>query len=188
MWLVGSSRGGRVALDAALEHPERIAGLVLLAPAVSGAPAAVLDPATQRLSDALDAAAGAGDLEKVNRLEAWLWLDGPGGPEGRVSGPARQLALAMNRIPLAAEAGQDAEPQEIVRPGQAAWERLEDVRVPVTVAWGDLDVPFLVERCEQVAARLPRARTQVIAGAAHLPYLEDPDRVAELLRAAVGDY
>src|SRR4051812_47699236 len=37
-WVVGSSMGGEVALDASLEAPERIAGLVLLAPAVSGDP------------------------------------------------------------------------------------------------------------------------------------------------------
>src|SRR3954447_17200290 len=35
-WLVGSSMGGELALDAALEAPESIAGLVLLAPAISG--------------------------------------------------------------------------------------------------------------------------------------------------------
>ena len=37
-WLVGSSAGGRVAVDAALAYPERVAGLVLLAPAISGEP------------------------------------------------------------------------------------------------------------------------------------------------------
>ena len=36
-WLVGSSAGGRVAVDAALAYPERVAGLVL-APAVSRSP------------------------------------------------------------------------------------------------------------------------------------------------------
>ena len=37
-WLVGNSMGGALALDTALSAPERVAGLVLIAPAVSGAP------------------------------------------------------------------------------------------------------------------------------------------------------
>src|SRR5262249_12691984 len=37
-WLVGASAGGGLALDAALLAPDRVAGLVLLGTAVSGAP------------------------------------------------------------------------------------------------------------------------------------------------------
>src|SRR5918997_4956790 len=37
-WLVGNSMGGALALDAAVTAPERLAGLVLIAPAVSGEP------------------------------------------------------------------------------------------------------------------------------------------------------
>lgn len=36
-WLVGCSMGGELALDAALAIPERLAGVALLAPSVSGA-------------------------------------------------------------------------------------------------------------------------------------------------------
>ena len=36
--LVGCSQGGRVALDLAVAHPDRVAALVLVAPAVGGAP------------------------------------------------------------------------------------------------------------------------------------------------------
>ena len=56
-WLVGSSQGGRIALDFTLTFPDRVAGLVLLAPAVSGAPDPdQVDPDTQRLFDLIEAA------------------------------------------------------------------------------------------------------------------------------------
>jgi pimeloyl-ACP methyl ester carboxylesterase len=183
-WLVGSSMGGQVAVDAALLRPDAVGGLVLLAPAVSGAPEPDgLDPDTQRLSDLLDAAYEAPDLAEVDRLMTWLWLDGPAGPEGRVRGAARELALAMNEVVLRHDA-----PETAGESGVDAWRRLEELTVPVTVAWGDLDVPFLVERCEQLVARVPGARRRVLAGNAHLPYLEDPARVAELVRSALPQW
>ncbi len=55
---------------------------------------------THGLGDAIDAAWTAGDGEECNRLEIRLWLDGPDAPEGRVSGPARELALEMNRMKI----------------------------------------------------------------------------------------
>jgi len=107
-WLVGSSAGGGVALDAAIAAPERVAGLVLLAPAISGAPEPELDADTARFDRLLDQAIEAGDLDEQNRLETWLWLDGPAQPEGRVSGPARSLLLDMNRLRLGNAVPEDA--------------------------------------------------------------------------------
>ncbi len=179
--LVGSSMGGALALDLALEAPERVAGLVLLAPAVSGAPEPSpddLDPVTRRLLELLDDAA---DDEEVLRLETWLWLDGPAQPEGRVGGEARALALAMGRAVLAHGAAEDTGAS-----GVDAWQRLEEVRAPTTVAWGDLDVPEVVELSEAVAARVPGARDEVLEGCAHLPMVERPDAVAALVARALG--
>lgn len=180
-WLVGSSAGGGLALDMAVVEPARVAGLVLLAPSVSGAPEPVnLDPDTQRISDLLDRAGAAGDLDVVNRLETWLWLDGPAGPEGRVTGKARELALAMNDVVLG-----HGVPGDSGASGVDAWNRLEEVQAPTTVACGALDVPFLVRRCEELVARLPHAQHRVLAGTAHLPYLDQPDLVAEVIAQAL---
>ena len=88
VWLVGSSMGGEVAIDAALTMPERVAGLVLLAPAVSGAPEpSTFDAETDRLVQLWEAAQTSGNMDELNRIEMWLWLDGPSSPEGRVPDP-----------------------------------------------------------------------------------------------------
>ena len=180
-WLAGASAGGGLALDTALLAPERVAGLILIAPAVSGAPEPELDPATQVLSDRLDAAYAARDTAEANRLETWLWLDGPAQPEGRVSGPARDLALDMNAVILG-----HGDPEDRGATDTGAWDRLGEIRVPVTVACGDLDVPFLVSRSRELAGRLPRGRHEVLDGFAHQPYLEDPALVAELITEAMA--
>jgi pimeloyl-ACP methyl ester carboxylesterase len=178
-WLVGNSMGGALALDTALTAPERVAGLVLIAPAVSGEPEeGELDPATARLDAALEAAPDPGE---VLRLETWLWLDGPAGPEGRVGGAARELALDMNRRILANEGSENAG-----EGGVDAWSRLEEIGAPVTIAWGELDVPLIVEQCHTIAERIPGARPQELAGVAHLPSLERPDELAALIQASTS--
>jgi pimeloyl-ACP methyl ester carboxylesterase len=181
VWLVGSSMGGEVAIDAALAMPERVAGMVLLAPAVSGAPEpSVFDAPTDRLVRMWEAAQTSGDIDEINRIEMWLWLDGPSAPERRVAGPARELALAMNAIALKNEI-----PEESGKSGLAAWSRLEEINVPVTVACGDLDLPFIMARSKELADWLPKSRFHVFEGMAHLPYLEQPAVVAELISSAI---
>jgi pimeloyl-ACP methyl ester carboxylesterase len=180
-WLVGASAGGMIAVDTALLMPERVAGLVLLGSSVTGAPAPDLDSSSQRLDALLDQAYAAADAADINRLEMWMWLDGPAQPEGRVSGPARSLALDMNAIVISNKGtGRTG------GSGVDAWNRLGEVRVPVTIACGELDAPFVIDRNRQLAERLPNATFQILPGMAHQPYLEHPDQVAHLIRRAIA--
>ncbi len=182
VWLVGNSQGGRVALDTAVAHPERVAGLVLVAPAVTGAPPerpGELPPAVIALWDQLEAAERAGDLATVNELETRVWLDGPQGGEGRVGGDVRRLVLEMNGAALHAP---DVGPE---RERHGTWDRLGEIGVPTLVVWGDLDVPPFPARMPQLVARVRGARGQVMAGTAHLPQLERPAEFAAMVRAFI---
>jgi len=178
-WLVGASAGGGVALDAAILFPERVAGLVLLGTAVSGAPEPLPDEEVERIDALWEQAHAAGDLDELNRLETWLWLDGPAS-EGRVTGPARELALDMNAIIL-----RNGDSEDRGDSGVDAWGRLTEVTVPVTVACGSLDATFLVEQNKELATRLPDSRYVELPGVAHQPYLEQPGAVADLIRTAL---
>jgi pimeloyl-ACP methyl ester carboxylesterase len=183
-WLVGSSAGGKLALDAAIAMPERVAGLVLLSPAVSGAPppaTELVDPELLRIDEQIVQAEERADLDDVNRLEIHLWLDGPREREGRVVGAPRELALDMNRIALANGISESS--NQMID----AWSRLTEVGVPTTVACGAFDANHILSRSEELYRRIPSANYLVLDGMAHLPYLENPTAVAELVIGAISD-
>jgi pimeloyl-ACP methyl ester carboxylesterase len=179
--LVGNSMGGALALDLALTEPQRVAGLLLLSPAVSGAPEPVdLDAATLVLLERIDRAWTDGDKTELVRLESWMWLDGPTGAEGRVTGPARRLAEEMNRQMLSYDTDEGAGGSDI-----EAWSRIEEIDVPTIVAAGELDAPFIVDRSRQLAERLPQGRFVALPDVAHLPSLEQPTTIARLIAELV---
>ena len=60
-------------------------------------------------------------------------------------------------------------------------ERLRDLDVPVLVVHGDAD-PRPLAAVETLAIELPRAELVVMPGVGHFPYLEAPDRLAQVIR------
>jgi pimeloyl-ACP methyl ester carboxylesterase len=99
-----------------------------------------------------------------------------------VGDAARKLALDMNAVIIGNGVPETEGAGEV-----DAWHRLTEIKVPVTVACGDLDVPFLVDRCHLLADRLSAARHHVLTGMAHQPYLESASTVAQLIRSAVTE-
>ncbi len=176
--LVGCSQGGRVAIDFALTRPERVQRLVLVAPAVTGAPdPGELPPAVQRLATQIEEAEAAEDVERLNALEAHAWLDGPLSVEGRVGGAVRALFLDMNgRALRSPPAGNETSATN-------AYARLGEIPHETLVVSGALDFPHINARSRHLASVMPKARLVEMAGVAHLPNLERPEEFNALLRA-----
>lgn len=175
--LVGNSRGGSLALDLALAHPDDVVAIVLIGSGPSGYdysdwPTA---PAEAEQDDLIAAADAAMDLDLVNRLEVRYWLDGVDQSEGRVSDPARDLMIDMNgRALFHAPIGAPAE-----RPTAAP--RLGEIVVPVLVIVGEYDLPGVRRQGEQLAAALPAATFTSIAGSAHCPSLDQPRELSRVV-------
>jgi pimeloyl-ACP methyl ester carboxylesterase len=181
--LVGCSQGGRVAIDFALAHRDRVKALVLIAPAISGAPVLESVPeAIAALIQEADEAEEAEDIERLNRIEAHLWLDGPLSARGRVSGAARQLFLEMNEIALRAPE------QHRRREPPPAMDRLGELDLPVLLLCGDLDFPSLQERQQRLLVVLPDSRARIVSGTAHLTSFEQPEVFNAELTAFLGEH
>ena len=176
--LVGCSLGSRTALDFALQFPERIDRLVLMSPAVSGL---TYDGPPSPQAAELIAADDAGDLARVNELEIQIWVDGPHRSPGEVDPRVRRLALEMNAIALANEGVGEERPLQ-----PPAAERPAEVRAPVLVIAGELDTARTLASADWLVENLPDARLALVPGAAHLPNMEEPERVNRLLLDFLG--
>jgi len=176
--VVASSMGGQTAIDLALGHPDTVAGLALIGPAIRGAPyPELVDGPTAELNSKIEAAEAAGDIAEVNRLEARMWLDGPTADEGRVIGPARDLFLEMNGTALRAEnPGKQAEIP-------AAWPRLGEITVPTLIMIGRLEAEDILAINEPAATMIPHAQLLWLDDVAHLPQLEsNPTTLEEIAK------
>jgi pimeloyl-ACP methyl ester carboxylesterase len=175
--LVGNSQGGQVALDTALEFPDRANGLVMIGASVGGfEPQPTPDEAA--LFDEMERLEEAGDdVEAMLRMDERVWIDGPTAAPGRVPGAVRDVALAMDRQIVAG-------PQAFGRPiplQPPAAERLDTITVPVLAVSGEHDFSEFWATAQHLEATVPTARAVLMPGVAHLIAMEAPDRLAALI-------
>lgn len=177
--LIGHSFGAVAALRLAVERPELVRSLVLIEPVFFAVArcgdrrAFVRHEAAQA---GYEAALATGDRMDAAREFTALW--GAGKPWEAMSDGQRQ-ALA-ERIPLIAEGtpALNEDPAGMLEPGV-----LERVDLPVLLIEGSASPEVISTIHERLAARLPRARRAVIAGAGHMAPITHAMQVSdEILR------
>jgi 2-succinyl-6-hydroxy-2,4-cyclohexadiene-1-carboxylate synthase len=171
--LAGYSMGGRVAVQAALEHPDRIERLVVIG--TTPGIADDLERAARREADEALAA----ELEAGLDIEAFArrW--------------ARQPILKGQPPDVAAAAHEDRlrnDPSGLAAAlrglGQGAWapmwDRLGELSMPVTAIAGERDAAY-AKIGERMATRIPGGKALIVPATGHAVHLEAPAIVAAAL-------
>ncbi|MEO6015273.1 MAG: alpha/beta hydrolase [Devosia sp.] len=172
---VGCSMGGGLALDFALAHPNRTAGLVLVGTAITGG-GYEFSGNDEVIEAALADAEERGDPHFQNLADAHAWLDGPRSQSGRVGGSIRELFFDMNAKALTKQPKLTQQ-----TPPASARDRIAQVAAPTLLVAGDLDFNYILTRHEALSDELPNAFATILEGTAHLPNMERPDLFNPLL-------
>ena len=170
--LVGLSLGGRIAIDFTLAYPQRVDKLVLMGPGLTGYRFKVEDD--QHMKKALDRAA-AGDA----RGAMDLWLEHP------MMQPAMSNATLAERIRTIAKDNLRIWERLSVNErlsNPPAIQRLSEIRKPTLLIVGEKDVPDIQAIVKLLGTGISGSRTEVIPGAGHMPNMEAPVHVNELLK------
>lgn len=179
--VIGISFGGKIALDFTLTHPELVASLVLVAPSIGGT-----QPSEQirRFFQEEDALVEKGDLQGATELNLRLWVDGPQRTPDQVNQTVRQRVYEMQYHAFTIPIPEGADEQELQPP---AITRLAEVCVPTLIIVGDLDLPDKLELTRQLVRSIPGARSEIIAGAAHMVTMEQPQEFNRLVLDFLGE-
>lgn len=177
--VVGWSMGGFVAQQLAVRAPGRVAVLALLATDPGGPDSVAADPeAWARLVDH-----SGSDREQATRLISLLFPPPLAADIDRqfgeiVAAARAQLSPATLR---AQEAAMDAWHREASPVGDAV------DGPPVLIVHGDLDEVIPPANAGPLASHWPGARVELFPGCGHALMAQEPQRIADLIHASVGD-
>ncbi len=172
---VGWSLGAQVALQAALDEPARVRGLV----AIAGTPRFVQDADwPHAMADAtFRQFAAALATDHAGTLDRFLGLQVRGAPDARETLRALRAAIRSRPPPQlgALRAGLE------LLLGADLRAELPALRPPSLWLFGERDTLVPVEAAHALEALLPAAEILILHGAAHAPFLSSPARFVELL-------
>jgi 3-oxoadipate enol-lactonase len=175
--LIGTSHGGRLALELALESPERVAALVLVGPGLAGHE---WSEEMRAFGAEEEAALERGDLDAAVEANVKLWLADDVDPE------VRALVADMQRNAFQLQEGHDFPPIPALDPPAST--RLGEISVPTLVVTGSEDVRDIHEIADKLRTEIPGAESASIAGSGHLPSLERPDDFDRVVLAFLREH
>ena len=174
---IGSSMGGAITATLAANHPEHVAGVVLMNAAGMGS--ARHSPMESQLIEGRNPLipGNADETRTLFRYATW---------RGREVF-SRLMPLAMgpemrHRRPVNQHLFMD-----MMQPRERIPELLERIPAPAQVIWGERDQVLDVSCAHHYGALLPNAEVKVLRGIGHLPMLEAPLQTGRLIRRFLRD-
>jgi proline iminopeptidase len=180
--VLGHAHGASVAQEVALRHPERVAGLILVA-ATAGELGMLED-----LADTLDEVPVPVEVEILQRVppasdEEWA---------ATMRGIAPYFFRRPDQVdPGAVLAGTTCNADAARRWMQSlsfwsAFDRLDTLSVPALVLAGRHDLIFGPAQAQRIARRVPNAELVVLEESGHLPWLDEPDAFVAAVQRWLG--
>ncbi|HET9706370.1 MAG TPA: alpha/beta hydrolase [Vicinamibacterales bacterium] len=169
--LVGLSAGSSIAVDAALEHPDRVERIVLAGPGFSG----YVSKARPSFATDVMAALKAGDYQKAGEvlLKTSVFASPP-----EAQALVRRMVLENDRL-------WKVNPSLMKAPGRPAADRLESIKAPALVLVGEKD-ELQQEPAQILARRIPDSRLVVIVNGGHLLNLTSPRSFQSAIEEFLG--
>lgn len=184
--VVGSSMGGAIGLDLAIEYPSRVKALVHVCGGVGGLNDPKFDE-TQSGSEEEKAvfkeyyqAYDCQDWDKIEDIETRVWADGVGQPIGR-SGQVCELVRKMIHENHLQHQKRGEKRLKARRMNPSAAERIGELKCPVLVVVGKLDTSATIRTGEWLHRRSARSKIVSFEGCAHMVSMEEGERFNRVL-------
>jgi pimeloyl-ACP methyl ester carboxylesterase len=172
--VLGVSMGGMIAQELALRHGHRVRTLVIGCSYAGGEGSALTDP---EVGQRLLAGWTSGDQERALRTGWEINVSPDFAQRAGEYERWRDDSVLPLRVPMAM-----IQRQAQAIGGHDTSARLGEIAVPTLVVHGTEDQMLPAANSRVIAARIPGARLEELAGIGHLFWWEEPERSAELVR------
>ncbi len=178
-YLVGLSLGGMAAIDFTLEHPEMVAGLVLVGSSITGFPILELysEEALQREIQRREPFMKAMQERNVPALVDALMDDPTLVPSPDYASARQRVRENLSEYSFVFVL--DPAPRRDIVP--SAYERLVEIQVPTLLIVGGDDDFVLHRMADKLEQDVKGARRVTIAGTHHMPNMEKPQEFNEIV-------